>query len=238
VTKKIKPPQKRTELDRITAQLRTVLRREITDIVLIGDLLIKARKHLDHGEWQPYLVENFDLSIRTAQRYEAAAKYAACKKQIGHESDFTNLSATVLYRLAEGGYTEQEEAEILAQAEAGNRIDQNRAWAICKKIASSDDDSGDDPDADTDADAPDDDAQAGAEAILDGPPPVLPPGSSEQLAPANFALRDFDQAIGTLKRLQTKPSKEFAGTSHDARDLESIESFIRAVMKAKAKVAA
>jgi len=47
-------------------------------------------------------------------------------------------------------------------------------------------------------------------------------------------LRDFDQAIGTLKRLMTKSSAQFDGTTYTIDDLEKVKSFICAVMKAKA----
>ena len=57
--KNIKAPP--TELDRIATRLRTALRRETTNIIEIGNLLIESRKHLDHGEWQPWLAEHFDL---------------------------------------------------------------------------------------------------------------------------------------------------------------------------------
>jgi len=46
-------------------------------------------------------------------------------------------------------------------------------------------------------------------------------------------LRDFDQAISTLKRLMTKPSAQFARTAHSADDLEGVEAFVRAVTKAR-----
>src|SRR5262249_5425797 len=113
----------------ISALLRAIVRRETSDAVQAGNLLIKARKLFanEHGEWLPWLAENFDLSPRTAQRYIAAAEHVQ-KRQV---SLFANPSTTVLYGLAEGHYNEQEEAEILAQAIAGKRIDQDQAWAIC-----------------------------------------------------------------------------------------------------------
>ena len=108
-----------TKLDQIVKQLRTVLRRRTSDVVLAGNLLIEARKLFasDHGEWKRWLAENFDLSYHTARNYVAAAEYVARQKLNG--SIFGNLAPTVLYRLADGGFTEQEEAEILVQAKAG-----------------------------------------------------------------------------------------------------------------------
>ena len=232
--KKTKVPAQKTALDRITAQLRTVLRRETTNIILIGNLLIEARKHLDHGEWQPYLAENFDLSIRTAQNYFAAAEYVARKKQIGNVADFANLSASVLYHLAAGHFDERVEAAILAEARE-RRVDEDAAWAIDEKLAPPDDDDTDDADDQEDGeDRHDsgDEKDAESEAILDGPPPAVPPPAPNP-PPTDFALRDFDQAISALKRLMTKPSTQFARTIHSADDLEGVESFIHTVMRAR-----
>jgi hypothetical protein len=231
--KKTKASTQRTALDRITAQLRTVLRRKTTDIILVGNLLIEAREHLDHGKWRPYLAENFDLSIRAAQNYFAAAGYVARKKQIGIVADFANLSASVLYGLAAGRYNEQEEATILAATRKG-RVDQGMASAICEGLVPTDDD-----DADADDGAQDDGGEDGDDekedaeiaAILDGPPPSVPPPAPNP-PPPDFALRDFDQAISALNRLKTKPPTQFAQTIHSAEDLENVESFIRAVMRA------
>ena len=121
--------QRRTELDKIVAQLRTILRRETGDVVLVGNLLLKSRTLLanEHGKWLPWLEENFDLSLRTAQRYIAAAEYAA--RQMRHVSHFTNLAPTVLYQLAAGHYNPEEEAAILAATRKG-RVDQTRAMQI------------------------------------------------------------------------------------------------------------
>jgi len=239
--KKTKVPQRRTELDRITAQLHTILRRDTTSIVEKGKLLLRSRELLadEHGQWMPWLTENFDMSYRSAINYCNAAEYVARKSKSATVANFANIAPTVLYRLAEGGYTEQEEAEILAQAKAGKRIDQDGARAICEKLAPPDDDDADDGDDQDDGqddgddggdDGGNDDAEdAESKAILGGPPPAPPPAPN--LAPPDFALRDFDQAIAALKRLMTKPCAQFASTSHSAEDLENVVDFLRAVAK-------
>ena len=241
--KKTKVPQRPTELDRIVKQLRTVLRRRTSDVVLAGNLLIRARKLFanEHGEWLPWLAENFDLSPRTAQRYIAAAEYVARKGKSDTVSYFANLSASVLYELAEGHFDERVEAAILAEARK-RRIDEDAMWAIHEKLAPADDDNDDDDDDDDDADDQEDgdegrhdsggEKDAESEAILDGPSPAVPPPAANQ-PPTNFALRDFDQAIAALKRLLTKPSAEFAGTAYSAEDLEHVADFIRAVTKTR-----
>src|SRR5262245_53161780 len=144
--KKTKAPQRRTELNRIVTQLRTMLRRDTISVIEKGKLLLRSRELLasEHGEWQEWLAKNFDLTYRTAVNYTNAAEYVARKGKGETVSHFANLSPTVLYRLANRDYAEQGEAEILAQAKAGKRIDQERAWAICAALAPPDDDDADD----------------------------------------------------------------------------------------------
>ena len=215
--KKVK--QRPTELDQIITQLHTILRRETADVVLAGKLLIESRQHLQHGEWQPWLAENFDLSYRTAVNYCDAAEYAE-RKQICNVADFANLAPTVLYALAAGHYNAEEESAVLAATGKG-RVDQTRARAICDELAPPDPEEPDQPDDDDEA-AEDPESTA----ILDGPPPDVPP-PAPNITP-DVALRAFDQAVNTLKQLMTKPAARFAGTVH-AGDLEGVESFIHAV---------
>lgn len=227
---------KATELDRIAARLRTALRNQTKNVIDIGKLLIESREHLEHGEWQKWLTKNFDLSYRTAIRYVKAAEYVAKSDTV---SLFANVAPTVLYELAEGDFDEYEEAEILKQAKAGQRVDQDLALAICEAFApDNEDDGGDDAiteDEDGhDSGGDDDDDNNEIEAILDGPPPEVPPTATPP-PPTDFALQDFNQAVDTLNRLKTKKPTQFAKTSHGADVLESVESFIHAVTKAIAK---
>jgi hypothetical protein len=223
--------KRRTALDRASARLRTALRRETINIVEIGKILIEIRdEHLEHGEWQSWLAENFDLPYRTAIRYVNAAEYVARKGKSATVA-LSNLSPSVLYRLAEGQLDEQEEAAILAEARK-RRVDEDAMWAICESLAPPADDAADAGRARGHGGGGDDDAESAPdpeiEAVLDGPPPAVPPPAPNP-PPTDFALRDFDAAISTLKRLMTKSATQFARTIHSADVLESVESFIHAV---------
>jgi Protein of unknown function (DUF3102) len=210
---------RKTPLDWIVAQLHTTLRRVTKDVIAIGKLLIESRKYLGHGEWQGWLQENFDLSYRTVLNYCDAAEYVDRKSKSATVADFSALAPTVLYALAAGQYSAEEEAAILAATGKG-RVDQTRASAICDDLAS-------DPE---EPDQPDDDDEAAEDpestAILDGPPPDVPP-PAPNITP-DVALRAFDQAVNALKQLMTKPAARFASTVH-AGDLEGVENFIHAV---------
>src|SRR5262249_10349630 len=162
-------------------------------VIELGKLLIESRKHLDHGEWQTWLAENFDLSYRTALRYVRAAEYVAKSDTVAH---FANLSANVLSHLAAGCYRGREVGAIFAEARK-RRVDDDAAEAICQTLAPPDDD-GDDDQEDGDDDAEDPEIAA----ILDGPPPAVPPPAPNP-PPTDYALRDFDRAISALNRLKT-----------------------------------
>ena len=117
-------------------------------------------------------------------------------------------------------------------------------WAICEKLAppDDDDDGHDHGGDDHHDDGGDDGGPAAAEdeiaAIFDNPP-TPPAGSSENLAPTDFARRDFDQAISVLKRLMTKSAAQFDDIIHSADDLRNVASFIWHVMgKAETKAVA
>src|SRR5262249_47785845 len=120
-TETTSPQRRQTELDRIAEKLHGILRRDTASIIDAGKLLRRGRELLadEHGQWLLWLAENFDMSQRTANNYCKAAAYVASKSKFATVANFTRIAPTVIYRLAEGNYTDQEEAEILAQAKAG-----------------------------------------------------------------------------------------------------------------------
>lgn len=184
---------------------------------------------MEHGEWQLWLADNFDLSYRTALRYCTAAEYLyACAHGKSDTMSLINVSPTVLYALAEGRYSEVAEKAILAASRKGRRIDQTRAEEIREEADSNyEGDAADDEDGDG-AEAA---ADPESEAIIDGDPPKVPPSAPIQ-TPPNFALSNFDFAVKLLKKHMTKPLAQFAGTVHSAEDLEKVEAFIRDVKQA------
>ena len=101
MTKAKKPKARLTPLDQIAAKLHALLQRQTGDVIEIGNLLIKSREHLEHGQWLPWLEENFDLSKRTAHNYCKAAEYDVAK---GKLATIANLAPGVLYELAEEGH--------------------------------------------------------------------------------------------------------------------------------------
>jgi hypothetical protein len=87
---------KRRDLTIITGELRTALKRETTSIIEVGALLVEAKKQVMHGEWLPWLENEFSLSERSAQRYLLVGRFAAKYDSL---SDL-NLTAEALYALS------------------------------------------------------------------------------------------------------------------------------------------
>lgn len=233
------PAHTPTALDRLTARLHTTLRSETNNVIEVGTLLIECSKLLRHGEWQSWLSKNFDMSIRSAFNYEAAAKYVERHKS----ATVADLAPSVLYALAAGRYSKGEEAAILAATRKG-RVDSTRADAICDALRpppppppppeAPPPPPEDNDDEDGDGSAPPPSPPAGddsPDAILDGPPPAVPPPAP--IAATDFALRTFDQAVAALKSVMTKRASQFAGTTHSVGDLTVLSNLIAAVARAK-----
>jgi hypothetical protein len=217
-------------LDLIADQLRTILQRGTKDVIEIGNLLIESRGQLEHGEWQRWLAENFDLTYRTALRYCTAAEYLHACRGKSDTMSLINVSPTVLYALAEGRYSEEAEKAILAASHKGRRIDQTRAEEIREEADSNyeGDAAEDESEAEAEAEA-EDDADPEIAAILDGPQPDVPP-PAPIAPPPDFAVQSFNEAVDALKKLVTKPAAQFVTTT-PVDDLMKVIAFLQAVLE-------
>jgi hypothetical protein len=75
-----------------------------------GDALLLARKQIAHGQWEPWLKRNCDLSPRTAERYVQLAK--ARVELEANPSRATDLSLAGALRLLGNG---KKKARVVAQ---------------------------------------------------------------------------------------------------------------------------
>jgi Protein of unknown function (DUF3102) len=67
---------KRRSITVIAHELQAAVKREATDVIAIGALLLEAREEIDHGDWLPWLATNFGSSESTANNYMNAARFA------------------------------------------------------------------------------------------------------------------------------------------------------------------
>ena len=71
------------------------LKRSAEDIIAIGQDLIAAKEQLAHGQFQPWVSAEFEMSQPTALNFMRVAERFGDKFV-----NITNISATVLYALA------------------------------------------------------------------------------------------------------------------------------------------
>jgi hypothetical protein len=215
-------------LSTIVGEIRKTLRNDIGNIIKRGDLLLEAKDQLGHGEWLPWLEENFDMEERTAQRAMAAAKFAA---KYDNLLDL-RLTKSALYELSTGDYPSKVIKAVLKEA-ASKQVNDWRIDEINNELNP--------PKPEPTEDFPEHDElkerlraeaelDAEAEKILDGPPPDLPP--AEPAVPVDFVLAQFNNAIKALEELQTKSLNRFTGTTHSADELKKIADFLFAVANA------
>jgi hypothetical protein len=205
------------DLKVVTEELHAALKREATDIIAIGNLLIEAQGTLKHGEWLPWLKKNFGSSGSTADNYMAAARFATKFPTVGN----LRLSPTTLYLLGHdlaspcGLYNRKAINAILSEAKI-KWVNRHRAREIAHSLKPQD--AGQIEDQDEEA------AKAEAEEILEGPPPELPPAPEPTVQ--DVILPSFNQAIKTLTNLRTKPLEKFADTEHDAHAIRALGDFL------------
>jgi hypothetical protein len=218
----------RRDIELISEQLQAVMKREAGDIIAIGDLLLEAKDQLDHGEWLPWLKNNFGSSTTTAENYMAAARLAA---QIPNVVNL-KLRPTALYLLGgevndpTGFYNRKAIKAILKTAET-EWVNEDRAFKIALTLQP--------PmppvdDVETETATAEQTVQSEIDDILEGPPPELPPAPEATVH--DVILPPFDQAVATLAQLQTKPLASFVATTHEPDRIRTVINFLKEVADA------
>jgi hypothetical protein len=234
VSKKIGP----RNIALIASELDAALKREATDIITIGSLLIEAQEQLDHGEWLAWLEEHFGSTDRTAENYMNAARFAAKFETVSN----LKLRPTALYLLGKelddptSFYNRKAIKAILKAAET-DWVNVERAREIAASLQPK-------PKPLKTLDEIRTEMAAAAEMeveiddILAGPPPELPP--TPEAIIHDVILPPFDQALATLEHLQTKPLASFVATKHEPDGIRAVSIFLQEVADAieKRKAAA
>ena len=93
-------------------------KRFITTVVQIGRRLDAVKGRVGHGNWLPWLRENFDWSGETAANYIAAFRLSKSPKFLS----LKNLPLEMIYLLGRRGVAEEARAAVAAQVEAGEKV--------------------------------------------------------------------------------------------------------------------
>lgn len=213
------------KLGDIASELEGAVKAETTNVIVIGNLLIEAKEQLEHGDWLPWLAENFDSSTSTASNYMGAAKFAAKFPTVGNLK--LRLSAIYLPSTDDGMLFDQTVIKAVLKEAENTWITDDRVWEIDLAMRPKPQPPETDENVNEEAhEATDEEAYA----LIDGPPPDLPP--APQATDHDVILPPFDQAIKTLVTLQTKPLAKFAGTAHKPSDIRAVGDFLHCLAEA------
>ncbi len=98
-------------------------------IIEIGRELIAAKREVVHGDWLPWLRDEFGWTERTAQKYIAVAQ-AFGKYELGSHFDGLTIDATALYALSAPDVPQEARDEAVERAEDGEHISKADAEAL------------------------------------------------------------------------------------------------------------
>jgi hypothetical protein len=211
-------------------------------------LLREARLQLRHGAFLPWIKAEFDFSIRTAQNYTRAHKFAAKNATVAH-LETSQLTPTALYHLSEVlfeyGWKESKNALALVLKEASEkRVTRDRAEEIIQ--TEWDRELAEEPEpnpaplvGEEDVEAESESEEVSpetieAEAIIAAGSELPPPTPTPQSSPLDRAvLTTFEEAIQSLKGVMTKPALEFKPSYFTAADLTTVAEFLKEVATMK-----
>ncbi len=86
----------------------TSARRTVEQAATCGRALLAAKEQCEHGQWMPWLRQNFDYYPSTAQRYMQVAKAASVRNLADHDSVASVLRVLADERAAERTATQPE----------------------------------------------------------------------------------------------------------------------------------
>jgi Protein of unknown function (DUF3102) len=176
-------------LEVIAADLNSALKRETTDIIKIGSLLVEAKAQLPHGKWLLWVTEHFPLSKSTVANYVNAYRFAIEFPNVGN----LKIRPSALYMLASGLFNGKEIAVILKKAET-QWVDSSIAYQIKPQPIRPE---------------PHRALQSKTERKPLSNPSALPPSPKAQ-TDTHFRQK-FAAAVLDLEKLRTQPSAKFAG---------------------------
>jgi hypothetical protein len=222
---------RRRHIELIATELEAALKRETTDIIAIGGLLIEAQAQLEHGEWLAWLEEHFGSTDRTAENYMNAARFAAEFETVSN----LKLRPTALYLLGRkldelddpNGFYNREVITAILEAAETEWINLNRAEEIATSLQPPEPSI---EEIEAEMAGAQETEQSEIDDILEGPPPELPPAPEATVH--DVIVPPFDQAVGTLAQLQTKPLVSFVASTHQPRKIRAVIAFLQEVADA------
>lgn len=106
------------DLTTIAERIRRRIRQTTLDIIAIGQDLRLVKAQLDHGDFITWIEKEFGMTIRTAQRWMQAAKFAEGKNDI-----VSHLPQQTILLLAAPSTPNFIKKKVIADLEAGHPVD-------------------------------------------------------------------------------------------------------------------
>ncbi|MEZ0375507.1 MAG: DUF3102 domain-containing protein, partial [Candidatus Sericytochromatia bacterium] len=108
-----KGPDTGEDLDTITRKLHEKLAETAQNLVESGNLLLQAKEIIGHGNFKPWLRENFRMSFKTANRFMSVAKMVQhLQLKSSAMSDMLSLDLKTLYEVAAKSTSEDVQRQI------------------------------------------------------------------------------------------------------------------------------
>jgi hypothetical protein len=113
-------------------RIRLLGKQTVENIIEIGRLLTEVKQHLAHGQWLPWLHAEFSWSETTARRFmDSHALFKSA--QLEDLPRLLELPPSVVAEIAPRSTPEAARAEVLAKAEAGERVTHKDAKEIIER---------------------------------------------------------------------------------------------------------
>jgi len=118
----------RVVVEQRTEEIRDLVRKTAQDIYRIGEKLIQVKERLPHGQFGPWLDEEFGWSKRTAQQFMSVPRSFKSEK-------FSDLDAgtSALYKLAAPSAPEEAREEAIERSREGEHISHSDAEDLVEK---------------------------------------------------------------------------------------------------------
>ena len=119
----------RPELAEHAEAIRALGKRVLSDVLEIGERLVKARALIAHGDWLRWIEDEFGWSDQTARNFMNVADLAKCQTVLN-----LDLPLGALYLLARPSTPEEVRAEIIERSNGGEIV---TAAEVRERIAAS-----------------------------------------------------------------------------------------------------
>ncbi|WFU16432.1 DUF3102 domain-containing protein [Bradyrhizobium sp. CB3481] len=120
-----------TQLKAALATIRRNSRSTVKSTMAIGMALLDVKRHLEHGQFKAWVIEQCGFSIRTAERYMRVAEFL-------EYDTVSHLQLSTIYRLSAKNISASIVAQILATQTSEGPLSDNQVDALLDQLRQGD----------------------------------------------------------------------------------------------------